>query len=118
MKLTNEYQGKVVTPEQAVQVVQSGDWVDFGFGMGQPILLDAALAKRKEELQDVKIRGGLALAPRQVVACDPERETFTYASWHFSGYERQLHDRNLCNYIPMLYRNKPMFYRQEVSVDV
>ncbi len=118
MKLTNEYQGKVVTPEQAVQVVQSGDWVDFGFGMGQPILLDAALAKRKGELQDVKIRGGLALAPRQVVACDPERETFTYASWHFSGYERQLHDRNLCNYIPMLYRNKPMFYRQEVSVDV
>lgn len=118
MKLTNEYQGKVVTPEQAVQVVQSGDWVDFGFGMGQPILLDAALAKRKGELQDVKIRGGLALAPRQVVACDTERETFTYASWHFSGYERQLHDRNLCNYIPMLYRNKPMFYRQEVSVDV
>lgn len=118
MKLTNEYQGKVVTPEQAVQVVQSGDWVDFGFGMGQPILLDAALAKRKGELQDVKIRGGLALTPRQVVVCDPERETFTYASWHFSGYERQLHDRNLCNYIPMLYRNKPMFYRQEVSVDV
>ena len=68
MKLTNEYQGKVVTPEQAVQVVQSGDWVDFGFGMGQPILLDAALDQRKEELQDVKIRGGLALAPRQVVA--------------------------------------------------
>ena len=30
----NDYQTKFVTPEQAVKVVQSGDWVDYGFGAG------------------------------------------------------------------------------------
>ena len=30
---------KFVTPEEAVQAVQSGDWVDYGFGAGFPELL-------------------------------------------------------------------------------
>ena len=40
----NDYQTKFVTPEQAVKAVQSGDWVDYGFGAGFPELLDRALA--------------------------------------------------------------------------
>jgi len=31
-----EHQIKYVTPEQAVKAVQSGDWVDYGFGAGFP----------------------------------------------------------------------------------
>ena len=42
-----EQQVKFVTPEQAVQAVRSGDWVDYGFGAGFPELLDKALAARK-----------------------------------------------------------------------
>ena len=38
----NDYQAKFVTPEQAVKAVQSGDWVDYGFGAGFPELLDKA----------------------------------------------------------------------------
>ncbi|TCL38856.1 butyryl-CoA:acetate CoA-transferase [Anaerospora hongkongensis] len=114
----NKYKEKLLTAGDAVEVVKSGDWIDYGFGLGQPMLLDAALARRKQDLQDIKIRGALALASRQVVEADPERETFTYSSWHFSGYERKLHDRGLCNYIPMVYRNKPRFYRNHLDVDV
>ena len=40
----NDYQAKFVAPEQAVKAVQSGDWVDYGFGAGFPELLDKALA--------------------------------------------------------------------------
>lgn len=32
----NDYQAKFVAPEQAVKAVQSGDWVDYGFGAGFP----------------------------------------------------------------------------------
>jgi len=41
----NDYQAKFVTPEQAVKAVQSGDWVDYGFGGGflEAILLELAL---------------------------------------------------------------------------
>ena len=34
--LQDQYRQKLRTPEQAVQVVKSGDWVDYGFGAGFP----------------------------------------------------------------------------------
>lgn len=61
----NDYQAKFVTPEQAVKAVQSGDWVDYGFGAGFPELLDKALAARKGEVKDVKVRGGLVIRPHR-----------------------------------------------------
>jgi len=118
MSIFKEYQAKLVTAEQAVGIVKSGDWIDYNFGLAQPIKLDAALSARKEELKDVKVRGGLALQPIKVVEVDPTREHFCYNSWHLSGYERQLSDRGLCNYIPMIYRNMPLFYRKSLEVDV
>ena len=67
-------QTKFVTPEEAVQAVRNGDWVDYGFGAGFPELLDRALAGRKGDVQDVKIRGGLVIRPRiEVVEQDPEQ---------------------------------------------
>ena len=41
-----EYMEKLRTPEEAVQVVKSGDWVDYTSSLGKPMLLDRALAKR------------------------------------------------------------------------
>ena len=100
-----EYRRKLRTPEAAVRAVKSGDWVDYTTALGFPALLDAALAKRRDELWDVKLRGNLMFGPLQVVECDPGREHFLYNSWHCSAYERKLSDQGLCNYIPMLFRN-------------
>lgn len=118
MSLLNEYRRKLKTPDDAVKVVRSGDWVDYGMNSNLPELLDEALAKRKDELQDVKVRGGVLPKPLQIVECDPERNSFTYNSWHFSAPERRYHDRGLCNYIPMMYRNQATFYRKYLDVDV
>lgn len=52
-----EYRAKLRTPDEAVQVVKSGDWIDYTSSLGKPVLLDRALAKRRDELFDVKIRG-------------------------------------------------------------
>ena len=30
------YKSKLTTPEEAVKVVKSGDWVDYGWGTGTP----------------------------------------------------------------------------------
>ena len=118
MNHAREYRQKLATPEQAVKIIKSGDWVDYGFCQTVCAALDKALAARKDELTDVKIRGGLALRPLEILRADPERNVFTYSSWHFSGYERQMHDAGLCSYIPMIYRNKPHFYRRFLDVDV
>ena len=112
------YRAKLRTPEEAVRVIRSGDWVDYTTNVGFPVLLDAALAKRKEELWDVKIRGNLLFGPIQTVECDPTRQHFMYNSWHYSAYERKLSDRGLCNYIPMIFRNVAPYYRHFLTVNV
>ena len=75
--IKGSYENKFVTPEVAAKAVQSGDWVDYGFGAGFPELMDKAIAARKEELKDVKICGGLVIRPCiEVVECDSEQSAF------------------------------------------
>ena len=118
--MLSELKQKFVSPEQAVMAVQSGDWVDYGFGAGFPDLLDSALAARKEELHDVKIRGGLVIRPRiEVVECDPEQTAFHYYSWHIGDYERKLQSRGLVSFMPTILRSLPTLYRRGmIRVDV
>jgi acyl-CoA hydrolase len=110
---------KFVTPEAAARAVRSGDWVDYGFGAGFPELMDRALAARKGEVKDVKIRGGLVIRPRiEVVESDPEQESFSYYSWHIGDYERKLQSRGLVKFLPVILRSLPELYRRHIRVDV
>jgi len=118
MDYYSEYRSKLRTPDEAVRVVKSGDWVDYTTNVCFPSLLDEALAKRKDELTDVKIRGNLIFGPIKTVEADPEREHFYYNSWHCSAYERTLCDRSLCNYIPMVFRDCTEYYRHFLTVNV
>ena len=59
MSYQEEYKQKLKTADEAVKAVKSGDWVDYGWSVCTPKALDKALAKRSEELTDVKLRGGI-----------------------------------------------------------
>ena len=118
MDFLREYKEKLRTPEEAVKVIKSGDWVDYTTNVSFPYLLDKALAGRRDELKDVKIRGNLIFGPIQTVESDPEREHFIYNSWHCSSYERALGDKGLCNYIPMVFRDCTEYYRVFLTVNV
>ncbi len=110
----SDYKSKYVTPDVAAKAVQSGDWVDYGFGAGFPELMDKALAGRKGELRDVRIRGGLVIRPRiEVVEQDAEKESFSYYSWHIGDYERKLQSRGLVKFIPTILRSLPTLYREK-----
>lgn len=113
------YREKLVSPEAAAALaVRSGDWVDYGFGGGFPELMDRALAGRKDELRDVKIRGGLVIRPRiEAVEQDPGQSAFTYYSWHLGDYERKLQKRGLCGFAPVILRLLPELYRRHIRVD-
>ena len=120
INMLSNYRSKFVTPEVAAQAVQNGDWVDYGFGAGFPELMDKAIAARKGELKDVKVRGGLVIRPRiEVVECDPEQESFHYYSWHIGDYERKLQTRGLVRFMPIALRMMPDLYRHnDIRTDV
>lgn len=113
------YKSKLVSPEKAVSVVKSGDWVEWGSFACRPIVLDRALAQRKDELQDVKVRAVCTVyGVPEIVKADPTREHFCYNNWHFSVIDRKLSDKGLCSYVPQLYREAVGYFNNYVHVDV
>lgn len=119
MNYIEEYQKKLVTADEAVKVVKSGDTINYGEFMMVSEVLDAALAERTNELQNVNIITTTCPFPPKTVLADPNKEHFIYNDWHFSGASRKLHDKGLCYYIPLLYHEAPTFYdRGYVPIDV
>ncbi len=119
MDYSVEYQRKLTPVDEAVKVVKSGDLVHYGEFVMNSAYLDAALARRVDELTDVNIRTTCCPFPPQAVLADPERKHFIYNDIHMSAASRKLHDQNLCNYMPLTYHEGPSFYeRGYVEPDV
>ncbi|MEY8318462.1 butyryl-CoA:acetate CoA-transferase [Oscillospiraceae bacterium 50-58] len=112
------YQQKLTTPEQAVKAVKSGDWVDYGWCTNHPVALDRALAARKDELTDVKVRGGVTMWMPEIAKADDAGDHFTWNSWHCSGVDRKIIGKGMGFFAPMRYSELPRFYRENVTVDV
>ena len=112
------YQQKLTTPEQAVKAVKPGDWVDYGWCTNHPAALDKALAARKDELTDVKVRGGVTMWMPEIAKADDAGDHFTWNSWHCSGIDRKIIGKGMGFFAPMRYSELPRFYRENVTVDV
>ncbi len=104
-----------ISAADAAQLVQSGDWLDYGVALGQPDAFDRALALRSGELREVKIRACLSTRPRAVLEADPHRQSFHWYNWHFSGYDRRQHDAGLCHYIPCNLGEIPDYYDRFIA---
>ncbi|MDR3543461.1 MAG: acetyl-CoA hydrolase/transferase C-terminal domain-containing protein [Desulfosporosinus sp.] len=114
----DEYRKKCVSADEAVKVIRSGDWIEFAWGASMPSLLDEALARRKEELHGVKLRGGVMLTPMACMDADSTGEHFIWNSWHLGGRERKLAQNGLAYYIPIKYSEVPRYLRENLQTDV
>lgn len=112
MGYTEEYQKKLISADEAVKNVHSGDWVDYGWCNGTANELDQALARRTDELTDVKVRGGILLKTPAIFEREDAGEHFTWNSWHMSGIERKLISRGCAYYAPIRYSELPRYYRE------
>ncbi|MCH5332909.1 MAG: butyryl-CoA:acetate CoA-transferase [Agathobacter sp.] len=111
MDYTEEYRQKLVSADEAVKAVKSGDWVDYGWCTGTPDALDKALARRTDELNNINLRGGILLKPLAVFEREDAGSHFTWNSWHLGGFERKLIARGCCYYAPIRYSELPRYYR-------
>ena len=109
------YQSKLTTAEEAVKVIKSGDWVDYGFCNTHPHVLDEALARRAPELEDVKVRGGIALWKPAIFDIEEPAKHIIYNSHHTSGFERKHIDTGACFYEPMRYSELPRYYYDHIN---
>lgn len=103
---------ETISAQQAASLVKSGMWLDYGATHCEPDVFDKALAARRDELENVKIRSCLSTRPRAVIEEDPEGRHFHLFSWHFSAYERRKHDAGRCNYTPLNLGEVPDYYRR------
>ncbi len=117
MGIREEYQQKLVSADEAVKVIKSGDWVDYGWCVTTVDALDRALARRTDELTDVKLRGGILLKMPAVFEREDAGEHFTWNSWHMSGIERKLINRGIAYYSPLRYSELPRYYRESIVPD-
>lgn len=122
MTYKEKYAEKLITAEEAVKVVKSGDWVDYGFCANHPVDLDKALAKRLEEETEIcnlNFRGAIALWPIEVMKVTDAKERVRWNSWHTSGIERKLIAEGLAFYHPLRYSELPRYYRENIRhIDV
>ena len=110
MDLQKVYQEKLTTAQEAVKVVKSGDWLDWGWCTGTPDALDKALAARMSELHDIKIRGGILLKVPEIFKVENAPEHFCWNSWHMSGIERKAIAQGIAYYGPIRYSELPRYY--------
>ena len=119
MSYLEEYQQKLTTAEEAVKVVKFGDWVDYSWANSHPVVLDKALAARKDELTDVKVRGGISMWMPEICKAEDAGDHFTWHSWHCSGIDRKIIGKGMGYFMPMRYSELPRFYREHLDpVDV
>ena len=112
------YQEKLTTAENAVKVIKSGDWVDYGWCTNHPVALDKALAARKDELTDVKVRGGVTMWMPEICKAEDAGDHFTWHAWHMTGVDRKIAAKGMGYFIPLRYSELPRLYQENVSVDV
>lgn len=119
MSYIKDYATKLVTADEAVKVVKSGDWLDYGWCTGHPVALDTALAKRMPELENINIRGGIALWVPEIGKIENPGDHFTWNSWHSSGIERKWAQQGFAFYSPIRYSELPRYYRENIDhIDV
>lgn len=115
MDFKKMYEDKLTTADEAVKVVKSGDWVDYGWCTGTPVALDAAMAKRLPELTDVNFRGGILMWQPEIFQIDEPAKHMTWNSWHMGGIERKAIAQGFSFYAPIRYSELPRYYRDSTT---
>ena len=109
-----EYQRKLVSADEAAKVVKSGDQIHLGLFTGCVNDLNAALARRVNELEDVTAVATMWGYPEvpPILAADPNAEHIHYCSTQLTGTERKQNKAGNCWYLPVQFRENPKFHEE------
>ena len=110
--LKEEYKKKLITAEQAAEMVRPGSRLHFGLGCGTIVDIDKAIAKRADELKDITVISTVAIRekPFETFLATKSNEQVRFASAHFSSNDRMMSQEGRCWYIPMMFCELPFLW--------
>lgn len=106
------YQEKLRTAEEAIRLIQDGDFLIVPTGVGEPPALLNALSEQRREFRDVKVCQILPL--RKFGYIDPETiEHVRHLSFFLGGPTRAGAQQGWIDYIPSYFSEMPSLFREE-----
>ncbi len=118
MSWVDDYKKKLVTAEEAVSVINSGDRTYVSGNAATPYFLMRALASRKDELKDVELSHVLLLGEDPFSKPGMEGH-FRHNSLFVGPADRKAINEGRADYIPIFLHQIPnLFYSGEMPIDV
>ncbi len=118
MNWLDQYKKKVVSLEEAVSVVKSGDRIFISGNAATPTLLANGLAKRKDDLRDVEVNHILVLGEDSLSKPGMESH-FRHNSLFVGAADRQAIQEGRSDYVPVHLSEIPgLFMDQVIPIDV
>ncbi len=112
------YREKVVSPEEAVSVVKSGDRIYMSGNAATPYILLNALAKRKDDLKNVEVMHVLLLGDDPLSGPGMEG-SFRHRSLFVGPADRKAVNEGRADYVPVfLYEIPDLFSSGILPIDV
>jgi 4-hydroxybutyrate CoA-transferase len=118
MSWVDDYKEKLMTAEEAVSVIKSGDRVYISGNAATPYALMHALAKRRNELEDVELVHVLLMGEDPLSR--PEMEGhFRHNSLFVGPADRKAINEGRADYIPIFLHQIPgLIYSDQMPLDV
>jgi 4-hydroxybutyrate CoA-transferase len=118
MSWVDDYKKRLVSAEEAVSVVKSGDRVYISGNAATPYVLMKALAARKDELKEVELVHVLLLGEDPL--SKPEMEGhFRHNSLFVGPADRKAINEGRADYVPIFLHQIPdLFYSGQMPLDV
>ncbi|WP_040292684.1 acetyl-CoA hydrolase/transferase family protein [Acetonema longum] len=118
MNWRNTYRERIISAEQALKNVKSGDRVVTGHACGEPPALIEALAARAPELQNVEIVHMVAMGPAKYAQPGMEA-SFRHNAFFVGGSTRKAVEEKRADYTPCFFSEIPRLFRNNIlPVDV
>jgi acyl-CoA hydrolase len=118
MSVQNLYQQKRGTAEDAINLIQNGDFIIVPTGVGEPPTLLTALSEQRRRFRDVKV--GQILAVRKYGYLDPETvEHVRHVAFFFGAASRLGGREGWIDFIPSYFSEMPsLIQRGHMAADV
>ncbi|OLN25500.1 acetyl-CoA hydrolase/transferase family protein [Desulfosporosinus metallidurans] len=114
----NNYLERIVTPEQAVLHIKSGDRVVIGHACGEPPSLIEALVNRAPDLNSVEVVHMVAMGPAKYAQPGME-ESFRHNALFIGSSTRKAFEEKRADFTPCFFSEIPRLFKNNIlPVDV